>query len=249
MPRRQATKSLAARIRRRAQATELVDDADRGALHHALVRAAYFGEEALVVCRAGDRFIEIRACAVAREEPRRRQFFWRSVRQEKPAREIIAIARDVTAHRALEDRLERLWRAAEAQSAAKSRFLANMSHELRTPLNSILGFSQMIGGEMLGPIGNERYREYAGLIEESGNYLLELINDILDTAKIEAGKFKLVRETLDVGEALKRTLRVMLPQYKEKGVALDIEIAPGLPKIEADARGLRQIASIFSPTR
>jgi two-component system cell cycle sensor histidine kinase PleC len=99
----------------------------------------------------------------------------------------------------------------------------------------------MMGAEIFGPIGNARYREYAGLIQESGRYLLELINDTLDIAKIEAGKYALARESVDMGEALKRSLRVMLPQYKEKGVALDIAIANGLPAIEADARAIRQI--------
>ncbi len=116
-----------------------------------------------------------------------------------------------------------------------------MSHELRTPLNSILGFSEMIGAEIFGPVGHARYREYAGLIQESGRYLLELISDILDIAKIEAGKYTLARENLDMGDALKRSLRVMLPQYKEKGVALDVAIADGLPAIEADPRAIRQI--------
>jgi signal transduction histidine kinase len=192
---------------------------------------------------ADARIVELRCRAVAREEVARRGLVawpWRAARKSPP-REIIAIARDITAHRALEEKLERSWRTAESQNQAKSRFLANMSHELRTPLNAILGFSEMIGREMLGPIGQERYREYAGLIQESGHYLLDLINDILDTAKIEAGKYTLAREEIDMAEALKRALRVMVPQYKEKGVALDVRIATELPVIVADARAVRQI--------
>jgi cell cycle sensor histidine kinase DivJ len=227
-----------------ALAADLVAPQDRALLQRAFVRAAYFGEDAVAVCRTGDaRIVELRCRAVAREAARRRALVawpWRAARKAPP-REIIAIARDITAHRALEEKLERSWRTAESQNQAKSRFLANMSHELRTPLNAILGFSEMIGREMLGPIGHERYREYAGLIQESGHYLLDLINDILDTAKIEAGKYTLAREEIDMSEALKRALRVMVPQYKEKGVTLDVRIAAGLPAIVADARAARQI--------
>ncbi|MFO1186981.1 MAG: HAMP domain-containing sensor histidine kinase [Alphaproteobacteria bacterium] len=116
-----------------------------------------------------------------------------------------------------------------------------MSHELRTPLNSILGFSEMIGREMLGPVGHARYREYAGLIQESGHYLLDLINDILDIAKIESGKYQLTRAEIDVADALRRALHVMVPQFEEKGVTLEIKVARAIPAIDADARAVRQI--------
>lgn len=224
------------------QAIDLVDEADRDELQRTLIRAAYFGEEAMIVCRTGEHFVELRARSVVRDDTPAEAGFWRASKAAKPApREIIAIARDITAHHTLEENLKRLAHSADTQSRSKSRFLANMSHELRTPLNSILGFSQMMGSEIFGPLGHARYREYAGLIQESGNYLLELINDILDIAKIEAGKYTLTRERVDMGEALKRSLRVMHPQYKEKGVNLDITIAKDLPVIDADARAVRQI--------
>src|SRR5262249_46533050 len=106
---------------------------------------------------------------------------------------------------------------------------------------SILGFSEMISGEMLGPLGNARYREYAGLIGESGRYLLNLINDILDVAKIEAGKFVLAPEPLNLAQTLERALLGMAPQYREKEVELKVPVAPDLPVITADARAVRQI--------
>jgi cell cycle sensor histidine kinase DivJ len=229
-------------------AADLVAVSDRVRLQRALVRAAYFGEASSCVCQLtgeDERFVELRCRAVASEAPRkpvRNLMRWREREApDLPQREIIVVARDISQHHALEARLEHSWRTAEAQNRAKSRFLANMSHELRTPLNSIIGFSEMIGGEIVGPVGHPRYREYAGLIRESGHYLLDLINDILDIAKIEAGKFTLSREEIDIGEALKRALRVMVPQYQEKGVALKVKIAQGLPRIEADARAIRQI--------
>src|SRR4029077_18709153 len=98
------------------------------------------------------------------------------------------------ANRRLEEQVDELARAkifAEAATRAKSQFLANMSHELRTPLNAILGFSEVLNAEMFGPIGSQRYAEYARDIHGSGQHLLSIINDILDTSKIEAGRFEL----------------------------------------------------------
>ena len=95
-----------------------------------------------------------------------------------------------------------------------------------TPLNSVIGFSEMISREMFGPLGNQRYHEYAALIGESGQYLLSLINDILDVAKIEAGKYVLSREPLNLAQTLERTLSVMMPQFREKGVELHVISRP-----------------------
>ena len=100
---------------------------------------------------------------------------------------IIAVTRDISALKQIEVDLVAARDAAEEVSRAKSRFLANMSHELRTPLNAIIGFSDIMRQEILGPVGNERYREYAGLIRDSGQHLVDLISDLLDMSKIEAG--------------------------------------------------------------
>ena len=92
---------------------------------------------------------------------------------------------------------------AETANASKTAFLANMSHELRTPLNAILGFSEIIAQECFGPVGSERYRDYAGDIHSSGAHLLSLINDLLDVAKIEAGRMDIAPHTLDAGRSLR----------------------------------------------
>ncbi|MFZ1992228.1 MAG: PAS domain-containing sensor histidine kinase [Alphaproteobacteria bacterium] len=223
---------------------------DVAKVQRAVIRAGYFGEELAIECRLRDAhgepaWIELKCSPVHRAEPSSRRSswrnLWRSQRSASQGMEIIAIGRDITVRHRHEEELKRAAELAESHSRAKSRFLANMSHELRTPLNSILGFSEMIAREMLGPLGNARYREYAGLIGESGQYLLNLINDILDVAKIEAGKFVLSPEPLNLAQTLERTLLVMMPQYREKGVELRVSVAPDLPLITADARAVRQI--------
>jgi len=224
------------------------EDATR--VQRAITRVGYFGEELAIECRLrGARgepaWIELKCSPVHRAETSSRRppwrNLWRSAKPTSQGMEVIAIGRDITARHRHEEALKRAAELAESHSRAKSRFLANMSHELRTPLNSILGFSEMISREMLGPLGNARYREYAGLIGESGQYLLNLINDILDVAKIEAGKFVLAPEPVNLAQMLERTLLVMMPQYREKGVELRVAVAPDLPLITADARAVRQI--------
>lgn len=129
---------------------------------------------------------------------------------------------------------------AEAANQAKSEFLANMSHELRTPLNAINGFSEIMAGEMFGPLGDQKYKGYAGDILKSGQHLLSLINDILDMAKIEAGKLTLHYETVSVKEIVTDAARLMRGKIDEAGLSLLVD-APALPDIEADHRGLKQV--------
>ncbi|NBB64378.1 PAS domain S-box protein [Pseudomonas sp. ODNR1LW] len=128
---------------------------------------------------------------------------------------------------------------AEAANQAKSEFLANMSHELRTPLNAINGFSEIMAAELFGPIG-EKYKSYAGDILKSGQHLLSLINDILDMAKIEAGKMTLHYETVSLRDACEEAVRLMRGKAQEAGLLLTVE-AGELPEIEADQRGVKQI--------
>ena len=126
-------------------------------------------------------------------------------------------------------------------SRAKSEFLANMSHELRTPLNAIMGFSEVIENEMLGPIGLAQYREYAGDIHESGSHLLDVINDILDLAKIESGKLELNETVIDLGQVVERSVKMVQERATAHSISLDLYLDDDLPKIRVDERKLKQI--------
>ncbi|MEQ8405674.1 MAG: ATP-binding protein [Oceanicaulis sp.] len=129
---------------------------------------------------------------------------------------------------------------AEEANRSKSEFLANMSHELRTPLNAINGFSEIMAGEMFGPLGHDRYKDYVGDILSSGQHLLSLINDILDMSKIEAGKMQLQPEPIDPSDLIEQCVRIMRARAEEKEITL--EVAGGeLPRIEADPRALKQV--------
>src|SRR4051812_13712738 len=129
---------------------------------------------------------------------------------------------------------------AEEANQTKSKFLANMSHELRTPLNAIIGFSEIMGSGMFGTLGSERYQEYCHDILTSGHYLLEVINDILDMSKIEAGRMKLDMETLDLSKTVAESLRVVSGRADDKKLVLDAEIEGNIPVI-ADRRAVKQI--------
>jgi two-component system cell cycle sensor histidine kinase PleC len=129
---------------------------------------------------------------------------------------------------------------AEEANQAKSKFLANMSHELRTPLNAIIGFSEVMGSGLFGSLGSERYQEYCHDILTSGHYLLEVINDILDMSKIEAGRMKLDMETLDLSTTLAESLRVVSGRADDKHLTLDTDIEGAVPVV-ADRRAIKQI--------
>ncbi len=129
---------------------------------------------------------------------------------------------------------------AEEASRAKSTFLANMSHELRTPLNAVIGFSEIMAKELFGPIANDQYKQYSTDIFDSGNHLLELINDILDMAKIEAGKLTLSPKPLDPSVAIEQAVRLTKRKAEEKGLSIVVD-AENLPEIEADHRAVKQI--------
>jgi two-component system, cell cycle sensor histidine kinase PleC len=129
---------------------------------------------------------------------------------------------------------------AEEANQAKSKFLANMSHELRTPLNAIIGFSEVMGSGLFGSLGSEKYQEYCHDILTSGHYLLEVINDILDMSKIEAGRMKLDMETLDLSNTLAESLRVVSGRADDKHLTLDTDIEGEVPVV-ADRRAIKQI--------
>jgi two-component system cell cycle sensor histidine kinase PleC len=129
---------------------------------------------------------------------------------------------------------------AEEANQTKSKFLANMSHELRTPLNAIIGFSEVMGSGMFGTLGSEKYEEYCHDILTSGHYLLEVINDILDMSKIEAGRMKLDLEMLDLSNTLAESLRVVSGRADDKHLTLDTDIEGTIPVV-ADRRAVKQI--------
>jgi two-component system cell cycle sensor histidine kinase PleC len=129
---------------------------------------------------------------------------------------------------------------AEEANQTKSKFLANMSHELRTPLNAIIGFSEIMESGMFGTLGSEKYQEYCHDILTSGHYLLEVINDILDMSKIEAGRMKLDMETLDLSKTLAESLRVVSGRADDKNLVVSADIE-GTTSVVADRRAIKQI--------
>jgi len=158
--------------------------------------------------------------------------------------EMTRLAQENAAHRAR----------AEAANAAKSQFLANVSHELRTPLNAVLGFSEILKDQMFGPLGAPQYESYVNDIHESGVLLLNLINDLLDLSKIEAGKFELQEDDCDLLEIIESAVRFVSERASKAGVAIEPQLAP-LPFLRADYRKVKQIllnllsnAVKFTPT-
>ena len=163
-----------------------------------------------------------------------------TLRRASPTR-VMGAVRDIRDQLAHEAKLEKARAEAEAQNAGKSRFLANMSHELRTPLNAIMGFSDIMRQRLFGPI-TDRYADYSQLIHESGEHLLELINDVLDMSKIEAERFELNLEGFDARDAVNAVLRLMRGQADRAGVHLRGLLPRDALEIIADRRALKQIA-------
>jgi len=154
---------------------------------------------------------------------------------------LFGIMQDVTERKLYEKALREAKDAAESAYASKTRFLANMSHELRTPLNAIIGFSEMIQRQLLGPVGNARYLEYIAGIRESGEHLLDLINDILDMSKIEVGKYELFLEEINVGKLIRLAVHMVEGRAEESSVRLIADNIPDDVQALADRRALMQI--------
>jgi len=132
-------------------------------------------------------------------------------------------------------------RHAEHANIAKSRFLATMSHELRTPLNAIIGFSEVLKSELLGTHQVPQYKEYAGDIHASGQHLLNLINELLDLSRIEAGKYELNEEVISLADIAEDCRRMMELRAKAKGIELVYDIGDNLPRLWGDERAVRQV--------
>ncbi|HEX2594363.1 MAG TPA: PAS domain-containing sensor histidine kinase [Rhizomicrobium sp.] len=154
---------------------------------------------------------------------------------------VVSVSRDITERKTQEIEMRAAHEHAEAANKAKSRFLANMSHELRTPLNAIIGFTDLMRHEMFGPMGSKRYEEYATLIYDSGQLLLDLISDLLDMSKIEAGKMDLNLERVDLNGAIEDCVRLLRERADNAGIEIGTTLPPAKLTFLADRRALKQI--------
>ena len=158
---------------------------------------------------------------------------------QKRTRELML---EVERRRLTETSLKEALKKTEAATEAKSRFLASMSHELRTPLNAVIGFSDMMKAEIMGPVQPSQYVEYVDIIQSSGSHLLDLINDILDLSKIDAGEVSLACDAVSISAVLNDCLELISHRASEAGVTLDgIEDGAEVPAVQADKRRLKQV--------
>lgn len=190
------------------------------------------------------------------EEVKRADGSWVKI-NERRTRDgsVVGIHSDITVPKKREEDLLAAKIQAESSNRAKSEFLAMMSHELRTPLNAVLGFSDIMRQEMLGPIGNDQYLDYLNDIHGGANHLLEIINDILDIAKVEAAEMVLEEDVWNLREVIEFCERAIAPNAEKGEVALTVDMPETLPRIRADFRKCRQVmlnlmsnAVKFTPT-
>ncbi|UPK33174.1 PAS domain S-box protein [Bradyrhizobium sp. 186] len=155
--------------------------------------------------------------------------------------DVVAVMRDVTDRKLAEQALDQARSAAEAADAAKTRFLATMSHELRTPLNAIIGFSEMIAQEQTLMLGAAQRKEYAQLINDSGQHLLSLVNGILDMSKMESGNFEIAAEPFAPRASLMHCCNLLALKARENGIDLITDAPQDLPVMTGDPRAFKQI--------
>ena len=152
-----------------------------------------------------------------------------------------AVLRDLTDWKKTEEELVEAKRKAETANDQKSEFLSRVSHEIREPLTSIIGFSDVMIEERFGAVENERYREYLRDINRSGIHVLDLVNDLLDISKIEAGKLELSYEAVDLNQLASETVALLQPKANNKRIIIRTSLSRAVPKVVADARSIRQI--------
>jgi signal transduction histidine kinase len=165
----------------------------------------------------------------------------RVIMQRLPDGSMVGTRTDITDLKRRELQLDAARQDAEAANRTKSRFLATMSHELRTPLNAVIGFSDVLRGELLGPIGTPKYRDYASHIHDSAIHLLNVLSDILDMSKVEAGQISLNETAIDVGAAVREVVELFEQEAGFAKIALIGHPPPPLPPLRADQRYVRQM--------
>jgi len=153
-----------------------------------------------------------------------------------------AVLRDITNWKRTEEELRNAKRAAETANSHKSDFLARVSHEIRTPLNAIIGFSEMMAEERFGPIGSPRYLEYAHDIGNSGKHVLDIVNDLLDISKIEAGQVSMEFVSVSLNDHLAESVSLLQPMANSQRVIIRTSLSASVPEVVADQRSIKQIA-------
>jgi len=164
-----------------------------------------------------------------------------TISEMQSSSKLCVMLRDMTEWKIAEEELITARRNAEDASEQKSEFLAHVSHEIRTPLNAIIGFSDVMLEERFGPINNQRYREYLRDINRSGTHVLELVNDLLDLSKIEAGKLELAFEAVDLNQIVAESVALLQPQANSNRIIIRTSLSRAVPKVVADTRSMRQI--------
>ncbi|NTJ41414.1 PAS domain-containing sensor histidine kinase [Agrobacterium larrymoorei] len=152
-----------------------------------------------------------------------------------------AVIRDITQWKRTEEDLRNAKRAAETANAHKTDFLARVSHEIRTPLNAIIGFADMMATERFGPVGNPRYIEYSNDIVRSGRHVLDIVNDLLDISKIEAGQMDVDFKAVALNETIAEAVSIVQPQANNQRVIIRTALSQSVPQIVADLRSIKQI--------